>query len=135
MLNKALLIGNLGGDPKSHDTRNGGTITTFNLATTKKWKNKNTGEQESRTEWHRVVIYAEKLGDICMQYLRKGSKVFIEGEIRYSKYEKEGEDRWSTDIAIGMDGKVIFLDRKGQSESRNDANHSNDDYDDEIPPW
>lgn len=91
-INKVILIGNLGRDPEVF-----GTTTKFSVATTSSWKDKNTGEKKEETEWHRVVAFA-KLGEICAQYLTKGSQVYIEGRLKTTKWEKDGVERYSTDV-------------------------------------
>ena len=89
MLNQAQIIGHLGKDPEVRYLPNGNAVANFSLATTEKWKDKNTGEQKEKTEWHRIKAFG-MIGDLCGKYLKKGSKVFIEGKISYSSYEKDG---------------------------------------------
>lgn len=95
-INKVILIGNLGRDPETRYSASGSQVTNLNLATTESW-NDSTGNRQDRTEWHRVVLFG-KLAEIAAQYLRKGSKVYIEGSLRTSQYEKDGITRYSTDI-------------------------------------
>ena len=97
MLNEAKLIGNLGADPDNRVMPNGSAVVTLSLATTRKWKNKQSGESEEHTEWHRVVVF-NKLAEICSQYLRKGSQIYISGRIETKKWTKDGVDRYSTQI-------------------------------------
>jgi single-strand DNA-binding protein len=97
-INKVILVGNLGADPETRYTANGGAITNIRLATSEAWKDKQTGENQERTEWHRVVLFG-KLGEIAGEYLKKGRQVYIEGALRTNKYtDKEGVERYSTDI-------------------------------------
>ena len=97
-VNKVILVGNLGADPETRYTANGGAITNIRLATSENWKDKQTGENQERTEWHRVVLFG-KLGEIAGEYLKKGRQVYIEGSLRTNKYtDKDGIERYSTDI-------------------------------------
>jgi single-strand DNA-binding protein len=97
-INKVILIGNLGADPETRYTANGGAITNIRLATTENWKDKQSGEKQTRTEWHRVVLFG-RLGEIAGEYLKKGRQVYIEGSLRTNKYtDKDGIERYSTDI-------------------------------------
>lgn len=97
-VNKVILVGNLGADPEKRTTQSGTTITTLSIATSESWRDKQTGEQQERTEWHRVKLFG-KLGDIAADYLAKGRQVYIEGSIRTDKYtDKEGVTRYATDI-------------------------------------
>jgi single-strand DNA-binding protein len=110
-VNKVILIGNLGADPEVRYMPNGGAVTTIRLATSETWKDQNTGQQQERTEWHRVVFY-RRLAEIAGEYLKKGGKVYIEGSLRTSQYEKNGEKRYSTDIVAN---EMQMLDRAGES--------------------
>ena len=97
-INKVILVGNLGADPETRYTANGGAITNIRLATSEQWRDKQSGENQERTEWHRVVLFG-KLGEIAGEYLKKGRQVYIEGSLRTNKYtDKEGIERYSTDI-------------------------------------
>lgn len=105
MINKAILIGNLGADPEMRYTQNGTAMTTFNLATTERWKNKD-GVQEEKTEWHRIVVWRQ-LAEICGNYLQKGSKVYIEGSIQTRQWDdKDGNKRYTTEI-VARDMKML----------------------------
>ncbi len=108
MLNQVQLIGNLGNDPDIRMMPSGDPIATFSLATTRKWKDKSTGEKKSETEWHRVTIFGA-LAKVVEQYVRKGSKLYIQGRIKTTKYQKDGKDQYSTGI-IGE--QMIMLDSK-----------------------
>lgn len=113
-LNKVMLIGNLGADPETRYTPSNMAITKIRIATSETWKDKNTGEAQERTEWHRVTLFG-KLGEIAQQYLRKGSKVYIEGQLRTNKWQgPDGQDRYSTDIVVdGIRGSMMMLDSRG----------------------
>ncbi len=113
-LNKTLLIGNLGKDPEVRYTANGGAVATINVATTETWKNKQTGEKQERTEWHRVVLF-NRLGEIAGEYLKKGSQVYIEGKIQTRKWQDQnGQDRFTTEI-VADEMKMLGGRSAGQS--------------------
>ena len=108
-LNKVELIGNLGADPELRYLQNGGAVANLNIATSESWKDKTTGEKKEKTEWHRVVIFG-KLAQIAGEYLRKGSKVFIEGALQTRKWQDQaGVDRYTTEIVVGMNGRLLML--------------------------
>ena len=108
-LNKVELIGNLGADPELRYLQNGGAVANLNIATSESWKDKTTGEKKEKTEWHRVVIFG-KLAEIAGEYLRKGSKVFIEGSLQTRKWtDQQGVERYTTEINVGMNGRMIML--------------------------
>jgi len=96
-INKVILVGNLGGDPETRYTPSGTAITSIRLATSESWKDKQTGEQQERTEWHRVDFFG-RLAEIAGEYLKKGRQVYVEGKLRTEEYEKDGVKRWSTKI-------------------------------------
>lgn len=112
MLNKVIIIGNLGRDPEVRTFQNGGKVCNLRIATSETWKDKNTGERKERTEWHTVAIFQEGLVRIAEQYLRKGSKVYIEGKLQTRKWQDQsGQDRYSTEIVLqGYDGTLTMLD-------------------------
>jgi single-strand DNA-binding protein len=97
MINKVILVGNLGRDPEVSYTPSGMAVAKFSIATSNKWKDKNSGEMQERTEWHRITAFG-RLGEICGEYLSKGSQVYIEGRLQTSSWEKDGITRYSTDI-------------------------------------
>ena len=100
-VNKVILIGNLGRDPEIRSTQDGAKIVNLNLATSERWKDRNTGEQRERTEWHRVVIFNENLGRIAEQYLRKGNTVYIEGQLQTRKWtDQQGVEKYSTEVVL-----------------------------------
>jgi single-strand DNA-binding protein len=114
-VNKVILIGNLGADPEIRRTQDGRPIANLRLATSESWKDKTTGERREKTEWHRVVIFNENLCRIAEQYLKKGSKVFIEGALQTRKWQDQsGQDRYSTEVVLqGFRGELTLLDRAG----------------------
>jgi single-strand DNA-binding protein len=117
-LNKAQLIGNLGADPESRTMQNGGLVVTLRVATSESWRDQPSGERRTRTEWHRVVIFNEGLGQIADQYLTKGAKVYVDGMLRTRKWQDtEGHERHSTEIHLTpYNGTLIFLDPKKSGE-------------------
>jgi single-strand DNA-binding protein len=117
-LNKATLIGNLGQDPEVRTMQSGGQVVTLSIATSESWKDPRSGERRERTEWHRVVIFNEGLGKIAEQYLAKGAKVYVEGQIRTRKWQDQsGADRYSTEIHLTpYNGEIKFLDSRKPGE-------------------
>ncbi|WP_377505231.1 single-stranded DNA-binding protein [Octadecabacter sp. R77987] len=115
-VNKVILIGNLGRDPEVRTFQNGGKVCNLRIATSENWKDKNTGERREKTEWHSVAIFQDGLVRIAEQYLKKGSKVYIEGKLQTRKYQaQDGSDRYSTEVVLqGYDGTLTMLD--GRSE-------------------
>jgi single-strand DNA-binding protein len=116
-VNKVILIGNLGADPEIRRTQDGRPIANLRLATSESWKDKATGERKEKTEWHRVVIFNENLCRIAEQYLKKGSKVYIEGSLQTRKWQDQsGQDRYSTEVVLqGFRGELTLLDRAGSA--------------------
>jgi len=114
-VNKVILIGNLGRDPEIRSTQAGDKIANLSLATSERWKDRNTNEQRERTEWHRVVIFNENLGKIAEQYLRKGSSAYIEGQLQTRKWtDQSGNDRYSTEIVLTRyRGELVLLGSRG----------------------
>ncbi len=111
-VNKVILVGNLGADPEVRHTQNGDPIVNLRLATSETWKDRQTGERRERTEWHRVVIFNENLGRVAEQYLRKGSKVYVEGQLQTRKWQDQsGNDRYSTEVVLQrFRGELTMLD-------------------------
>ncbi len=114
-INKVILIGNLGADPEVRHTQDGSPIVHLRLATNESWRDKSSGERREKVEWHRVVIFNENLGKIAEQYLRKGSKVYIEGQIQTRKWQDQsGADKYTTEIVMNRyRGELAMLDTKG----------------------
>ncbi len=115
-VNKVILIGNLGRDPEVRSFQNGGKVCNLRIATSENWKDRATGERREKTEWHSVAIFQEGLVRVCEQYLRKGSKVYIEGQLQTRKWQDQsGADRYSTEVVLqGFGGSLVMLD--GRSE-------------------
>ncbi len=115
-LNKVMLIGNLGRDPEIRTFQNGGKVCNLRIATSENWKDRNTGERRERTEWHTVAIFNEGLVRVCEQYLRKGSKVYIEGQLQTRKWQDQsGNDRYSTEVVLqGFGSTLTMLDGRGE---------------------
>ena len=129
-VNKAILVGNLGADPEVRNLPSGGKVVNLSIATSESWKDKNTGEKRERTEWHRVVIFNEGLAGVAEQYLRKGSKVYLEGQIQTRKWQDQsGADKYSTEIVLqGFDATLALLDRNEGGGNRPPPANSPDDY-------
>ncbi|CUJ23274.1 single-stranded DNA-binding protein [Cognatishimia activa] len=115
-LNKVMLIGNLGRDPEVRSFQNGGKVCNLRIATSETWKDRNTGERREKTEWHSVAVFNEGLVRVCEQYLRKGSKVFIEGQLQTRKWQDQsGQDRYSTEVVLqGFGSTLTMLDGRGE---------------------
>ena len=130
-VNKVILVGNLGRDPEVRQSQAGAKIVNFSVATSDSWKDKNTGERREKTEWHRVVIFSEGLANIAEQYLRKGSKVYIEGSLQTREYEKDGIKRYSTEVVLqGFNSTMTMLDTKvgGSGDFASSGNGGQPDY-------
>ena len=113
-VNKVILVGNLGDDPEARSLNNGGEVVNLRVATSENWKDKD-GNRQERTEWHRVVIFNENLGRVAKNYLRKGSKVYLEGAIQTRKWQDQsGQDKYSTEIVLQrFRGELVLLDSRG----------------------
>jgi len=112
-VNKVILIGNVGGDPEVRYLPNGNAVANVTLATSDSWKDKQTGQQQERTEWHRVVFFG-RLAEIVGEYVRKGSKLYIEGRLQTREWEKDGVKRYTTEIVVDIGGQMQLLDSRGQ---------------------
>ena len=120
-VNKVILVGNLGADPEARSLNNGGEVVNMRVATSESWKNKD-GERQERTEWHNVVIFNENLGRVAKSYLRKGSKVYLEGQIQTRKWQDQsGNDKYTTEIVLQrFRGELVLLDSRDGGGSRGD---------------
>ena len=118
-VNKVILVGNLGADPEARSLNNGGEVVNLRVATSESWKDRD-GNRQERTEWHQVVIFNENLGRVAKSYLKKGSKVYLEGQIQTRKWQDQsGNDRYSTEIVLGkFRGELVLLDPSGGGGSR-----------------
>jgi single-strand DNA-binding protein len=115
-VNKVILIGNLGNDPDTRYMPSGDPVTNFSLATSESWNDKNTGERQERTEWHRIAIFG-RTAEVAKQYLRKGSKVYIEGKLRTRKWQgQDGQDRYTTEVIVDLGGSMQMLDTRSGGE-------------------
>ena len=114
-VNKVILVGNLGRDPEVRFAQSGAKIVNMSVATSESWKDKQTGERQERTEWHRVVIFNDRIGDVAEKYLKKGSKVYLEGQLRTRKWtDKSGQEKYTTEVVIErFRGELTLLDSKG----------------------
>ena len=148
-VNKVTLVGNLGRDPEIRAMQNGDKIVQLSIATSDRWKDKNSGEQRERTEWHRVVIFNDALGKIAEQYLKKGSSVYLEGQLQTRKWtdQQSGQDKYTTEVVLQRyRGELTLLGSRPDNQLNNDYNKSEidqlsepsvsniaSDLDDEIP--
>jgi single-strand DNA-binding protein len=109
-VNKVILVGNLGKDPEVRSFQNGGQVCHFSLATSENWRDKSTGERREKTEWHNVAIFSDGLVKVAQQYLKKGSKVYIEGQLETRKWQdKEGKDRYTTEVVLRNFGATLVM--------------------------
>jgi single-strand DNA-binding protein len=143
-VNKVILVGTLGADPDTRYTPSNAAVTNLSIATNESWKDKQSGEQKEKTEWHRVVMF-NRLAEIATEYLRKGSQVYIEGKIQTRKWEdKEGKDRWTTEIVAnemqmlgsrssGSNSAPSSMEGSPSSNVSAPKPQSSDDFDDDIP--
>jgi single-strand DNA-binding protein len=122
-VNKVILIGNLGADPEIRRTQDGRPVANLRVATSESWRDKNTGERREKTEWHRVVIFSEGLCKIVEQYLKKGSKVYLEGALQTRKWtDKDGQERYTTEVVLqGFNSQLTMLDRAGGGADRSEG--------------
>jgi single-strand DNA-binding protein len=142
MLNEVKLIGSLGADPEVRSFQNGGKVCNLRVATSESWKDKNSGERKERTEWHSVAIHSDGLVSVAERYLRKGSKVYLSGQLRTRKWQDQsGNDRYSTEVVLqGFDAKLIMLDgpqggerKQSMQDAARDAFPQAQTLDDDIP--
>jgi single-strand DNA-binding protein len=143
-VNKVILVGRLGKDPEARSFANGGSVVSFSVATSEKWRDKQTGERKEKTEWHNVSIFNEALGKVASQYLRKGSNVYIEGQLETRKWQDQnGNDRFSTDVVLkAYRGELTLLDGPGERDEAparpaprggGGRTPAHDDLDDGVP--
>ncbi|KQN93863.1 single-stranded DNA-binding protein [Sphingomonas sp. Leaf231] len=121
-VNKVILVGNLGRDPESRSFQNGGGVVNFSIATSERWKDRSSGEQKERTEWHSIVVLNEGLQKVAMEYLRKGSKVYVEGQLRTRKWtDQKNVERYSTEVVLGVfNSALTLLDKRESDPGRSD---------------
>ena len=148
-VNKVIIMGNLGKDPEIRNFPNGGRVCNFSVATSESWRDKNSGEKQERTQWHNISILSEPLVNIAERFLKKGSKVYLEGQLETRKWQdNSGSDRFSTEIVLRpYKGEITLIDNKADSNISNEPISNNqmdeiqensvspnvDDFDDEIP--
>ncbi len=145
-VNKVILVGNLGRDPEVRTMQNGGKVCNLSVATSERWRDRNSGDMQERTEWHRVVIFDEKLVDVAERYLQKGRKVFLEGQLQTRKWtDQSGQERYTTEVVLQrFRSSLVLLDGRGEGggdyaaggyDQGGDrpAGPSGGDLDDEIP--
>jgi single-strand DNA-binding protein len=121
-VNKVILVGNLGRDPEVRFGPDGSKIVSLSVATSESWKDKTSGERKDRTEWHRVIVFNDRLADIAEKYLRKGSKVYLEGQLQTRKWtDQQGQERYTTEVALARyRGEMTLLDGRGDAGGGND---------------
>ena len=148
-VNKVIIMGNLGKDPEIRNFPNGGRVCNFSVATSESWRDKNSGEKQERTQWHNISILSDPLVNIAERFLKKGSKVYLEGQLETRKWQdNSGSDRYSTEIVLRpYKGEITLIDNKADSNMSNESINNNqmdeiqensvspnvDDFDDEIP--
>jgi len=125
-INKVILVGNLGRDPEIRSTQDGREIANLAIATSESWKDKNSGERKEKTEWHRVVIFNEGLVKVAKSYLKKGAKVYIEGQLQTRKWtDKDGQEKYSTEVVLqNYNGNLTMLDSKRDGSSSEDSGYN-----------
>jgi single-strand DNA-binding protein len=130
-VNKVILVGNLGKDPESRSFQNGGEVVSFSVATSESWKDRSSGERKEKTEWHNVSIFSEGLARVAKSYLRKGSKVYLEGQLETRKWQDQsGNDRYTTDVVLrNFNSSMVLLDRnEGGGGPRGGGGNYDDDF-------
>ena len=140
-INKVILLGNVGGDPVIRSTQDGKKIATFSLATSEKWTDKKTNEKRDKTEWNRVVIYSDGLANIAEKYIKKGTKLFVEGSLQTRKWTgNDGVEKYTTEIVLqGFNNKLEIIDNRKEGDSNLSENHEGGSYneprgiEDDIP--
>jgi len=140
-VNKVILLGNVGGDPVIRSTQDGKKIATFSLATSEKWKDKNSSESREKTEWHRVVVFSDGLVGIIEKYIKKGTKLFVEGSLQTRKWTgSDGVEKYTTEIVLqGFNNKLEIIDNRKEGDSNTSENYEGGSYsepsgiEDDIP--
>ena len=124
-VNKVILVGNLGRDPEIRFTQAGKKIANFSIATSEQWRDRQSGERKERTEWHRIVVFNEGLADVVENYVKKGSKLYIEGQLRTRKWQgQDGKDQYSTEIVLeGFNSNLTMLDSQGKQDGTSSGNN------------
>ena len=127
-VNKVILVGNLGREPEARKMQDGNPVVNLSVATSESWKDKNTGERREKTEWHRVVIFNDRLAEVAQKYLRKGSKIYIEGQLQTRKWtDQSGVEKYSTEVVLQrFRGELQMLDRAGEGGGGGGGDYSQD---------
>ena len=127
-VNKVILLGNLGRDPEIRSTQSGNKMATFSMATSKRWRDKNTQEQRDKTSWHNIVVFGDGLVDIVEKYVKKGSKIYVEGELQTRKWQdQDGNDRYSTEVVLqGFNSNLTLLDSRNATNNIEDKETNTD---------
>ena len=127
-VNKVILLGNLGRDPEIRSTQSGSKMATFSMATSKRWRDKNTQEQRDKTSWHNIVVFGDGLVDIVEKYVKKGSKIFLEGELQTRKWQdSDGNDRYTTEVVLqGFNSNLTLLDSRNATNNIEDKDINTD---------
>ena len=130
-VNKVILVGNLGRDPEVRTMQNGGKVCNISVATSERWRDKNSGEMQEKTEWHRVVIFDEKLVDVAERFLQKGRKVFLEGQLQTRKWtDQSGQEKYSTEVVLQrFRGQLVLLDSRSEGGGAGDYGGGGASYD------
>lgn len=133
-VNKVILVGNLGNDPDVRSMQSGDKVVNLSIATSESWKDKSSGERREKTEWHRVVVFNQGLVNVCENYLKKGSKVYIEGQLETRSWEQDGQKKYTTEVVLRpYRGELTMLDSRNQGGSSSFANGPQDDYGSSMP--
>jgi single-strand DNA-binding protein len=128
-VNKVILVGNLGRDPEIRTMQSGDRVANLSIATSERWKDKASGEMRDKTEWHRVVVFAQPLVNLAEQYLKKGSRIYLEGQLETRKWTQDGQDKYSTEIVLRpYRGEIALLDRAGGGPANDSDYGGGDDY-------
>ena len=133
-VNKAILLGNLGRDPEIRSMQSGAKMASFSIATSKRWKDRNTQEQKEKTSWHNIVVFGDGLVDIVEKYVKKGSKIYVEGELNTRKYQdKDGNDRYTTEVVLqGYNSNLTMLGSNSSTPTQSIDNSPDDSFTSEI---
>lgn len=135
-LNKVTLIGNLGADPDVRTMQNGGEVCNLSVATTDTWKDKNSGERREKTEWHRVVVFSPGLVTVCKNYLKKGSKIYLEGQLETRSWEQDGQKKYTTEVVLkNFNSSMIMLDGRSGGGAGGFQEPGNDSYSSGAPSF
>ncbi len=115
-VNKVILVGNLGRDPEVRTMQNGGKVCNLSVATSERWRDRNSGDMQERTEWHRVVVFDDKIAEVCERYLKKGSKIYLEGQLQTRKWtDQSGQEKYTTEVVLQrFRGTLVMLDGRGE---------------------